>query len=60
MRICPQCRSPFDVDTSSEYQVNDNFDLTFCCYQCSLEYTAEHIWELLPEGLTLQEVHDNI
>ena len=59
MRICPHCRSPFDVNTS-DYQVNDNFDLTFCSYQCSHDYTMIHIWELLPEGLTLQEVHDNI
>ena len=59
MRTCPHCRSPFDVETSG-YQVNDNFDLTFCSYQCSYEYTEEHIWELLPYGLTLQEIHDNI
>lgn len=37
--ICPHCNNIFSLYDGSGYQVNDHFELTFCSYDCSLDYT---------------------
>lgn len=56
MRNCPECKTTFNVnDKDSTYQVNDNFELTFCSYQCSAKYTDNRVEHLYKSGLTIQE-----
>lgn len=44
MNTCPHCNSSFDWnDPLSGHQVNDNFELIFCSYECSVTYTAHYI-----------------
>lgn len=61
MKVCPECKSSFNVnDKHSTYQVNDNFELTFCSYECSAKYTDDNVEHLYKSGLTIQEIKENI
>lgn len=44
MNTCPHCNKSFNWnEPSSEHQVNDNFELIFCSYECSVTYTVHYI-----------------
>lgn len=61
MRSCPECKVTFNVnDKDSTYQVNDNFELTFCSYSCSAKYTDDRVEQLYKSGLSVQEIKEGI
>lgn len=57
--VCPHCSKLFNV-YAFPYQVNDNFELTFCSYDCSEKYTVKNLQSLLDDGLTFQEIAEGI
>ena len=57
---CPLCGVEFSWYGNSGYQVNDNFNLIFCSYDCSDKYTEQRKDELLKQGLTEQEIDEGV
>lgn len=58
--ICPQCTDKFVLDNDSGYQVNDHFELTFCSYECSLEYTIQRKYTDKLKNLSDDELMDGV
>ena len=40
-KTCPFCKEEFDLNNSSEHQVNDLLDQTFCSWSCSSDQMLE-------------------
>lgn len=57
--VCPCCQSLFNV-YAFPYQVNTNFDLTFCSYSCSEKYTVKFLQGLIDEGKSFKEIAEGI
>lgn len=56
---CPWCGVYFNINhKNSEHQVNDHFDLTFCSYDCSKQFTNANK-ELLTH-LTDDEIEEGL
>lgn len=54
---CPHCKELFSMKEDG-YQMNDIFEIVFCSYECSHQYSVERKDELLNEGITLQDIED--
>lgn len=57
--VCPHCSKLFNV-YAFPYQVNNNFELTLCSYDCSEKYTVKNLQILLDDGLTFKEIAEGI
>lgn len=57
--VCPCCNGLFNT-SAFPYQVNDNFELTFCSYSCSEKYTVKNLQSLIDEGKSFTEIAEGI
>lgn len=60
-QVCPKCNDAFDWNAKgSGHQVHDYFELIFCSYACSHDYSFDYIKETAPDTETANEIIEGI